>query len=113
MQIHLLEKIFPLGQIISSRLVPGFTSNPYSPQPVGHLDYTLASIQLPCSRLGLVDSLVLYGTFSACTLAVYGTPYEDEVNNFLNKPPPSPSDSKRELLQVDIVISTKKFQHCQ
>ena len=35
---------------------------------------------------------------------MYGTPYEDEVNNFLNKPPPSPSDSKRELLQVDIVI---------
>ncbi|KAL5264892.1 hypothetical protein ACHWQZ_G005844 [Mnemiopsis leidyi] len=65
-------------------------------EPVGHLDYTLASIQLPCNRLGLVDSLVLYGTFSACTLAVYGTPYEDEVNNFLNKPPPSPSDSKHE-----------------
>ena len=41
---------------------------------------------------------MLYGTFSACTLAVYGTPYEDEVNNFLNKAPPSPSDSKREFL---------------
>ena len=35
-------------------------------------------------------SIVLYGSFVSCTLAVYGTPFDEELDRFNNKGPTSP-----------------------